>query len=137
VAENLARAGVFVFDVNTTSSYRVSFAGESCFETRDWLFVWRGEGDRSFRSGQTAAVTIEAFGREGDGRWIRSSTRHVQRHHGRGTLRRLLRRAGLACEHVYGLSREGELSRDPRESVHSKFVYVARHAAASDQLERG
>jgi SAM-dependent methyltransferase len=137
VVKNLAPGGLFVFDVNTVLTYGSVFAGQHCYEAGDWLFVWRGEVEGGFGAGRTAAVTIEAFGQEADGRWSRTSSRHVQRHHQRRTLLGLMRRAGLECLAVHGLTREGRLGQPGREDRHSKLVYLARLASERTEAERG
>jgi predicted TPR repeat methyltransferase len=128
VAVNLAPAGLLLFDVNTVRTYRSAFAESARYQAGGWSFLWKGEADPGFRAGQTAGLTIEATTQTARGRRRRASSRHLQRHWSRRTLKRLMSSAGLECVAVHGMTHQGELRQPAREDRHSRFIYVARLA---------
>lgn len=135
VANLLTVGGLFLFDVNTLGAYRSIFATDRCRETDDELFVWRGEVGAELDAGSLAAATIEAF-REGvDGVWVRTSTRHVERHHPAEAIVGALEAAGLELLGEYGLTPDGRLHDDVDELAHTKRVYVAALRGADIRKE--
>jgi SAM-dependent methyltransferase len=125
VAANLAPGGLFVFDVNTLATYRQTFATDSVVESEEMFFCWRGTGDPSAPPGELATALIDVFALEGDC-WMRSASRHVQRHHPPAVVERQLRAAALALADVCGQVTGARLERPPDEARHSKLVYFAR-----------
>jgi molybdopterin-synthase adenylyltransferase len=124
VANLLAAGGLFLFDVNTLGAYRSIFATDRCRETEDELFVWRGEVGTELHAGSLAAATIEVFRMGADGVWVRTSTRHVERHHPADAIVGALAAAGLELRGEYGLTPDGRLHDDVDELAHTKRVYV-------------
>jgi SAM-dependent methyltransferase len=127
MAEALAPRGLAVFDVNTLSTYRSSFATDFSLEAPGSFLCWRGEADReAFAPGDVASAAIEIFEEELDGRWRRVTSRHVQRHHPRDELEAAIEEAGLELVAVRGQARGGLLEEHADELVHPKLVYLAR-----------
>jgi ubiquinone/menaquinone biosynthesis C-methylase UbiE len=126
----LAPGGLAVFDVNTLSTYRSSFALDFALEGPDSFLVWRGQADReAFAPGEVAEAAIEIFEEEPDGRWRRVTSRHVQRHHPREELEAAIEEAGLELVAVRGQARGGLLELEADELLHPKLVYLARKPA--------
>ncbi len=82
-AANLAPDGVLVFDVNTVSTYRTTFARDAIVEGPGVYLVWHGECAGDEEAGCLAGLVIEAFREDGSGLYERVSTSHTQRHHPR------------------------------------------------------
>ena len=126
VAQVLAPEAIFVFDVNSLSSYRTT-GGETFLREDDGgLFCWQGETDASIQAGDIASVRIEAFIEVEDALWQRVSSRHVQRHHPRAVIENALEAAGLKCAAAAGQRPGGNLEDHVDEDVHIKVVYFAR-----------
>jgi SAM-dependent methyltransferase len=135
VGNLLAAGGLFLFDVNTLGAYRSIFATERCRETKDELFVWRGEASTELDAGSLAAATIEVFSNEVDGLWARTSTRHVERHHPHDVVARALIDAGLELRAEHGLTPDGRLHDCVDELAHTKRVYLAASARTETRKE--
>ena len=129
LAANLDRDGVLVFDVNTLSAYRTTFARDMALEGSDVVLVWRGGCDGSEQPGCLAELVVEAFSEDGSGLYERVSTRHIQRHHPRPEVERALAGAGLAPVGVFGQLPDGSLDVLADEHVHHKLVYLAQRVA--------
>ena len=136
MAANLRPGGIAVFDVNTLHAYRSAFTATSWTEDAEVMFLWRGEPNGGVRSGARFAATLEAFRRGPDGRFERSSSRHVQRHHPMPVLDRLLREDGFEEVRIYGQFPDGSVEDEADEERHTKFVYVARRGAEIPDQER-
>src|SRR3954468_24357920 len=54
LAGNLAPGGVLVFDVNTVSAYRTSWARDATIESAELFLAWCGRCDEDFRAGGIA-----------------------------------------------------------------------------------
>lgn len=126
VARVLAPGGLYVFDVNTLAAYRQ--AGDAVSERGDAVFCWRTEAAAPIRAGGRFRAQLDAFVRQGDGSWRRTTSRHEQRHFADGEVRACLRRARLACRCVLGQAPGVRLDAEPDEAVHHKRVYVAARA---------
>lgn len=126
-AVNLAPCGIYLFDLNTVHTYRTVFGSDSCWEADGWLFVWRGTAEPGLDVGSAACSVIEAFQQTSDGRWLRRSNTHVQRHFPEPTVRGLLRAAGLRCLAVHGQFRDGRIEDAADDLRHTKFIYVCAH----------
>lgn len=129
LALNLARDGVLVFDVNTLSTYRTTFARDMSLDGDGVFLVWRGGCSGSEAPGCSADLVVEAFTETGPGLYERVSTRHTQRHHPRPDVERALAGAGLAVAGVFGLLPDGSLDPAPSEERHHKLVYLAQRVA--------
>ena len=135
LADNLARDGVLVFDVNTLSTYRTTFARDSTLEAPGLFLAWRGGCDGSDEPGCLAELTVEAFSEVRPGVYERVTTRHLQRHHPRPAVEAALARAGLAAVGVFGQLPDGSLDEHAGEADHHKLVYLAQRVAKGGDPE--
>jgi SAM-dependent methyltransferase len=126
---NLAPDGVLVFDVNTLSTYRTTFARDVTLDGPGVFLAWRGMCSDSAPPGCVAELVIEAFGEDDEGRYERVTTRHLQRHHPRPEVERALAAAGLVAGGVFGLLPDGSLDALADEDLHHKLIYFAKRAA--------
>ena len=122
----LAPGGLVTFDVNTLATYRSSFATDFALEGPDSFLCWRGQADGEFGPGEVAEAAIEVFEEEPDGRWRRTTSRHVQRHHPREDVEAALETAGLELAAIRGQARGARLERHAGELEHPKLVYLAK-----------
>jgi len=128
-AGNLAPDGVLVFDVNTVSTYRTTFARDAIVDGPGVYLVWHGECAGDEEPGCLAGLVIEAFREDGSGLYERVSTRHTQRHHPREDVEAALASAGLALAGVFGQLPDGSLDQLADEDLHHKLVYFAQRVA--------
>ena len=126
---NLAPEGVLVFDLNTLSTYRTTFARDMALDGEGVFLVWRGGCGGGEEPGCVAELTVEAFAQAGDGLYERVITHHLQRHHPRARVERALTEAGLAAVAVFGQLPDGSLDPRPSEERHHKLVYLAQRVA--------
>jgi SAM-dependent methyltransferase len=129
LAGNLAPDGVLVFDVNTLSTYRTTFARDVSLDGPDVFLVWRGGCSGDEPPGCLAELIIEAFGDTGYGLYERVTSRHLQRHYPRPEVERALARAGLTAAGVFGQLPDGSLDDLADEDLHHKLVYFAQLVA--------
>jgi SAM-dependent methyltransferase len=130
LAGNLAPGGVLVFDLNTLSTYRTTFARDMTHDGDDVFLAWRGGCDGAEEAGCLATLTVEAFRALGPGLYERVTSTHRQRHHSRPAVERALAGAGLAPVGVYGQLPDGSLDTAANESAHHKLVYLASQRVA-------
>jgi len=128
-ARNLRPGGLAVFDANTLATYRTSFARDAALDRDGAFFCWRGEAQPDAGPGALASAWIEVFAAGADGRWDRSRTRHLQRHHPRGEVEAALSAAGLVLLAARGQATGARIDSEPDEERHSKTVYVAQRPA--------
>ncbi len=124
LAANLAPGGVCVFDLNTLSAYRTTFAGDAAVEDGGAYLFWHGETSDDVAAGSTAQATIEIFEPTPDRLYRRRRSRHVQRHYPPEAVLDLLEAAGLRCLAVYRQLIDGSLERSGAEESTHKSVYV-------------
>jgi SAM-dependent methyltransferase len=129
LAANLAPRGVLVFDVNTLSTYRTTFARDMTQDGPGMVLAWRGRCSGDEQAGCVAELVVEAFRDTGSGLYERVATRHTQRHHPRPEIERALAGAGLAAVGVFGQLPDGSLDTHASEEAHHKLVYFAKRAA--------
>ncbi|HEY7452946.1 MAG TPA: methyltransferase domain-containing protein [Thermoleophilaceae bacterium] len=129
LGDNLAPAGVLVFDLNTLSTYRTTFARDMTLDGDGLVLAWRGGCDAGAEAGCLAELTVEAFADTGTGLYERVVTRHVQRHHPRREVERALAGAGLVATAVLGLLPDGSLDPRPSDEHHHKLVYFVQRVA--------
>jgi SAM-dependent methyltransferase len=129
LAANLADDGVLVFDVNTLSTYRTTFARDMTLGGPGVFLVWRGRCDAAAEEGCVAELVVEAFSEVEGGLYERVTTRHLQRHHPRPEVERALADAGLAAVGVFGQLPDGSLDVLADEDLHHKLVYFAQKSA--------
>jgi SAM-dependent methyltransferase len=122
----LAPDGVFVFDLNSLSTYRTSFAQAIVRDGDGVFFTWRGRSAATIGPGDLASAAIEVFAEREDGLWERRTSVHVQRHHPRETVLAALREAGLDCRAVVGQLPGGQLEDNATEEGHIKLLYFAQ-----------
>jgi SAM-dependent methyltransferase len=135
LAWNLAPDGVLVFDLNTLSTYRTTFARDMTLDGPDVFLAWRGQCDEGAEPGCVAELIIEAFGETGDGLYERVTTHHVQRHHPRADVEDALDAAGLRPVGVFGLLPDGSLDTLADDDLHHKLVYYAQRVAKGGDFE--
>ena len=129
LAANLARGGVLVFDVNTLSTYRTTFASDMTQDGPGLFLAWRGGCGGAEEAGCLAELVVEAFCDTGSGLYERVTTRHLQRHHPRPAVEAALAGAGLAAVGVFGQLPNGSLDSFASEERHDKLVYFAQQVA--------
>jgi SAM-dependent methyltransferase len=125
MARALAPGGLIAFDVNTLATYRSSFASDFALDGPDSFLCWRGEAGSDFGPGEVAEAAIEVFEEEPDGRWRRTTSRHVQRHHPRDDVEAAIASAGLELAAIRGQARGARLETHADELEHPKLVYLA------------
>jgi SAM-dependent methyltransferase len=125
LAANLAPGGVLVFDVNTLSTYRTTFARDMTQEGPDVFLAWRGGCSAAESPGCVASLTVEAFRQVPSGLYERVTSLHRQRHHSRREVERALARAGLRAAGVFGQLPDGSLDEAASEERHHKLVWFA------------
>jgi SAM-dependent methyltransferase len=128
LAANLAPDGVLVFDVNTLSTYRTTFARDMTQDGSGVFLAWRGGCGEAEEPGCVAELIVEAFRESDSGLYERVTTRHTQRHHPRRDVERALAGAGLAAVGVFGQLPDGSLDTAASEDRHHKLVYFAQLA---------
>lgn len=129
LACNLAPDGVLVFDVNTLSTYRTTFARDTALDGPDVFLVWRGRCAGDEEPGCIAELLIEAFTETEAGLYERVTSRHLQRHHPRPEVEEALAGAGLAAVGVFGQLPDGSLDALADDHLHHKLVYFAQRVA--------
>jgi SAM-dependent methyltransferase len=135
LAPNLAPDGVLVFDVNTISTYRTTFACDMTLDGPDVFLAWRGRTSEEAQSGCVAELVIEAFSAGDAGGYERVTTRHLQRHYPRAEIEHALAAAGLEAAGVFGLLPDGSLDDVVDEDLRHKLIYYARRAAKGGDTE--
>lgn len=127
VARNLGAGGLFAFDLNTLGAYRRHFPGDTATDVEGAFFCWRRQGDAaSILPGATFSSVIEVFSTDDGECWRRLSSRHVERHHPRELVERLLRHAGFELVDCRGQVTGGRLEPVADEELHMKLDYFAR-----------
>jgi SAM-dependent methyltransferase len=121
VARSLRPGGVYLFDVNSLTTYRTAFASSFTADSGDVVFHWAGQTPAGVQAGSLCWADVRVT-------TVSSSVtaRHVQRHWEPERLRAALERAGLECAAVYGQSTGVVISERPDEHLHTKLVFVAR-----------
>jgi SAM-dependent methyltransferase len=130
VARNLAREGLFVFDLNTIASYRTYFGETDVRVSDDCVVVWHGGAPATFSAGDFTDGVMDGLLREPAGSWARHVAVHRQHHHPLERVDAALRAAALELVAAYGQDEACNVDPEPDELVHSKFLAVARRAAA-------
>jgi SAM-dependent methyltransferase len=126
VARNLADGGVAVFDVNSLRLYQEDFPRAWTLDDPAAFIVWTAAVPANVDRGARVAATVEVFAPQGD-LWVRSSSRHEQRHWDRDDLERTAAEAGLRVLAVFGQHRGARLEPEFDEFVHTKALYLVNH----------
>jgi SAM-dependent methyltransferase len=134
-ARNLAEDGVLVFDLNTVSTYRTTWARDTTLESPELFLAWRGQTGECFEPGGLAELIVEAFTETSVGVYERVSSQHLERHHPRPAVERALAGAGLAAVGVFGQLPDGSLDSLADEDLHHKLVYFAQRVAEGGDTE--
>jgi SAM-dependent methyltransferase len=122
MARNLASDGRVVFDVNTLLAYESFFNGDHDVGTDSGVLRWRG---MTKTDALVPGALIEArLETESAG----ATHVHCQRHFRRPDVLAAIDSVGLECLRVLGEA-DGVLSDGLDETMHTKAVYVCRHAA--------
>jgi SAM-dependent methyltransferase len=122
----LAPGGLYVFDVNTLGCYDRAYCGQFVVEGPDALFCWQGERPVEVAEGGRFRSRLDAFAREDDGRWARTTSVHEQRHFPTQEVGAALEQAGLEVVCVLGQAASAELHPGPDERHDLKRLTVAR-----------
>lgn len=136
IAEHLTADGVAIWDVNTLSMLRGSFAGDCVADRGEWFVAWHGMGSMDTGAGGLVEARVDAFQRRGD-TWTRSTSHHRQRHWPIGEMRRLAAASGLRIVEVLGQHRGARLEPGCDEDDHIKALFVARRASAAPESIAG
>lgn len=123
--QNLGRAGLLLFDVNTLLAYRTFFAETTVVERQGRQLVWRGLAAPDVRSGSTCESCLEVVSEE-EGAKPGEALVHRQRHFPQAEVLTTLERAGLECLDTYGIYTDGIRKQPLDESIHTKAIYIAR-----------
>lgn len=137
IARNLRHGGLFVFDLNSLAVYRELFSRDTVLETDEAIFCWRGMGKPAVATGDKCEATIEIFSTSDGECWMRTSSRHQQRHHGPALVRQLLSNAGFELLELYGQVTGARLEQPADEKAHLKLVYFCRRRAATGHRIEG
>jgi SAM-dependent methyltransferase len=134
VARNLAPGGLALFDANTRLMYRTFFACTEVVERDGAVMVWRGHCPSPAPAGVLAEAVLDVFEPDGEGRWQRHPSTHLQRHHGEAAIRTALDAAGLECVAAYGQTPEATFEPQLDEARHSKAIFIARRRPARREV---
>jgi SAM-dependent methyltransferase len=126
VARNLDPDGVAVFDVNSLRLYREEFRTTWTLDDPAAFIAWTAESPAELDVGGCVAATVHVFAAEGDV-WVRSSSRHEQRHWAREELESGVERASLRVAAVFGQHRGARLEPEFDELTHTKALYIVTH----------
>jgi SAM-dependent methyltransferase len=129
IARQLAPGGLAVWDVNTLSMVRASFASDWVAERGEWFVCWHGTAASEIASGAVIEARVDTFRRRGS-TWTRATSRHRQRHWPLAELRRTAAAAGLEVLEVLGQHRGARLEARFDESEHVKALFIARRATS-------
>lgn len=126
VARNLTAAGIAVFDANSIKLYREDFAHDWLIDDPDAFIVWTARDARHAVAGDRVAATVHLFAPQGS-QWLRTQSRHEQRHWPRAEIAEAARMASLRIAEVHGQHRGAVLDDYFDELVHNKALYLAIH----------
>jgi SAM-dependent methyltransferase len=132
IEKNLDSGGLALFDLNSLLAYRTTFASHALSERDRIVFAWRGSSTPGAAEGCAAEAIIDVFAPDPDGRYIRVTTRHAQRHFPQDRVVELLADAGLECISVHGVLEDCSLVEPAMETDHLKLLYTARRAKGGD-----
>ena len=132
IAANLDPDGIAVWDLNTLAMYRSAFASDWLTEAGELFLAWQGETSADLASGGLADATVHMFSRDVDDSWLRTASRHRQRHWPSERVLRAAASAGLSVLALHGQRPGGLIEAAFDELVHTKSVYVARRVDDAD-----
>jgi SAM-dependent methyltransferase len=126
VARNLAADGIAVFDVNSLKLYREDFRQDWVADDPRGFIAWTCASDAEVIPGARVAATVYVFSPRGDD-WVRSVSRHEQRHWPRSAIERAAANASLRIAAVHGQHRGARIEPSFGEREHNKALYFAVH----------
>ncbi|GGM81810.1 hypothetical protein GCM10012275_60520 [Longimycelium tulufanense] len=121
----LKPGGLYLFDVNTITTYRTFWSQTAVSDCGDAFFARVGRTPPDIPRGGEAQFTLECF-RHNRSQWDRSSVDLRQRHYDEDTIRRLLSQSGLTPVASAGLHESGTVDRHINEDWHTKAIHIAR-----------
>ena len=137
IRRSLSPGGVAIWDVNTQAMYRRDFARTWAVEDDGQrLVLWRGRASDDFASGGIAVAVIDVF-EHGSGGWLRTTSRHEQRHWPATTIASAAEAAGLELASVLGQRSGARLEQTLDEELHPKAVFLARRQLRSGEEVTG
>lgn len=126
VRRNLARGGIFIFDVNTLETFRTVYSSMLVKPAEHRVIILEGRGDAAVEPHGAAEVWIDRLEPTDGGWWRRVRSVHHHRHHPLEALARALRAAGMNPLGSHGSRLTGELEPEADEADHVKAVVMAR-----------
>jgi hypothetical protein len=128
IARSLAPGALALWDLNTLALIRACFSCDWVADRGEWFLAWHGTGPHDLGAGGIAEARIDAFRRRGTA-WLRSTSRHRQRHWPIAEITRLAGQAGLEVLEILGQARgSAELVSGVDEDEHFKALFVAQRA---------
>ncbi len=128
MGDNLAEAGLLLFDVNEMPAYRTFYVETTVVERDGRRIVWRGMSPADVAPGSVCEARLEVQGEDGEPLDGEVSV-HRQRHFTEAEVRAALGRAGLECLDVYGHGLDGIPKQPLDPEQHTKAIYIARRAS--------
>ena len=127
IAAHLTPEGIAIWDINTLAMVRSSFSSDWVADRGEWFVAWHATCSPDVGPGAVVEATVDAFRHRGAS-WLRSHSRHRQRHWPNAEIVASARAAGLEIVAVLGQSRGAQLEPQLDESRHIKALFVARRA---------
>jgi SAM-dependent methyltransferase len=124
IRDNLAPAGLLIFDANTIQQYRGFFAEDVALEQDGRRLLWHGRASADQEPGTIAEASFEVEALEAGVAAIPPQL-HRQRHFPEAEVLAALASAGLECLDVYGHGHDAVPEQPLDESRHTKAVYIA------------
>lgn len=128
--DNLAPAGLILFDVNELLVYRTFYAETSVVDNGGRPMIWRGQTSADVEPGSICESRFEVSnGQDGaaDADEAEASV-HRQRHFTEAEILAALESAGLECLDIYGHGFDGIPVQPLDIERHTKAIYVAGQA---------
>jgi SAM-dependent methyltransferase len=128
--DNLAPAGLILFDVNELLVYRTFYAETSVVDNGGRPMVWRGQTSADVKPGSICESRFEMpNGQDGAADEPEASV-HRQRHFTEAEILAAFESAGLECLDIYGHGFDGIPVKPLDVERHTKAIYIARRASA-------
>ncbi len=128
--DNLASAGLLLFDVNELLAYRTFYTEEVVVEREGRRLVWQGLSSDDAPAGSIfeSRLEVEVDNDEGEAAGLAEASVHRQRHFPEAEVRAALEGAGLECLDVYAHGLDGIPVQPLDTTIHTKAIYIARAA---------
>jgi len=136
--DNLAGAGLLLFDVNELLAYRTFYADVTVIERDGRRLTWRGLGSGEVTSGEIfeSRLEVERVESGGTAEVKSEASLHRQRHFPEAEVLEALDRAGLECLDIYAHGLDGVPAQPLDTSIHTKAIYIARRARPNGPSSR-